>query len=73
MNLAQKAETNKPYTVRYTKVILAGDRLRRYFPDVNMTPRQIEESVYEALEERRQRLEKQKQKDAILKKGGPTR
>ena len=57
----------------YTKVILAGDRLRRYFPDVNMTPRQIEESVYEALEERRQRLEKQKQKDAILKKGGPTR
>lgn len=57
----------------YTKVILAGDRLRRYFPDVNMTPRQIEESVYEALEERRQRLEKQKQKDAILKKSGPTR
>ena len=57
----------------YTKVILAGDRLRRYFPDVNMTPRQIEESVYEALEERRQRLEKQKQKEAILKKGGPTR
>lgn len=55
------------------KVILAGDRLRRYFPDVNMTPRQIEESVYEALEERRQRLEKQKQKEAILKKGGPTR
>ena len=57
----------------YTKVILAGDRLRRYFPDVNMTPRQIEESIYEALEERRQRLEKQKQKDAILKKSGPTR
>ena len=65
-----KGEQARP---EYTKVILAGDRLRRYFPDVNMTPRQIEESVYEALEERRQRLEKQKQKEAILKKGGPTR
>ena len=65
-----KGEQERP---EYTKVILAGDRLRRYFPDVNMTPRQIEESVYEALEERRQRLEKQKQKEAILKKGGPTR
>ena len=65
-----KGEQERP---EYTKVILAGDRLRRYFPVVNMTPRQIEESVYEALEERRQRLEKQKQKEAILKKGGPTR
>ena len=65
-----KGEQERP---EYTKVILAGDRLRRYFPDVNMTPRQIEESVYEALEERRQRLQKQKQKEAILKKGGPTR
>ena len=65
-----KGEQERP---EYTKVILAGDRLRRYFPDVNMTPRQIEEGVYEALEERRQRLEKQKQKEAILKKGGPTR
>ena len=65
-----RGEQERP---EYTKVILAGDRLRRYFPDVNMTPRQIEESVYEALEERRQRLEKQKQKEAILKKGGPTR
>ena len=65
-----KGEQERP---EYTKVILAGDRLRRYFPDVNMTPRQIEESVYEALEERRQRLEKQKQKEAILKKGGPTK
>ena len=65
-----KGEQERP---EYTKVILAGDRLRRYFPDVNITPRQIEESVYEALEERRQRLEKQKQKEAILKKGGPTR
>ena len=65
-----KGEQERP---EYTKVVLAGDRLRRYFPDVNMTPRQIEESIYEALEERRQRLEKQKQKDAILKRGGPTR
>ena len=65
-----KGEQERP---EYTKVILAGDRLRKYFPDVTMTPRQIEESVYEALEERRQRLEKQKQKEAFLKKGGPTR
>ena len=52
-----------------TKVILTGDRLRKYFPDVSMTPREIEESVYEALEERRQRQEKLKQKEAIFKKG----
>ena len=57
----------------YTKVVLAGDRLRRYFPDVTMTPREIEESVYEALEERRQRLEKQKQKETIFKKNSPAR
>ena len=48
-----------------TTVILAGDRLRRYFPDVTMTPREIEESVYEALEERRQRQEKLKQKNDV--------
>lgn len=47
-----KREQERP---EYTKIILAGDRLRRYFPDVNMTPRQIGESVYEALEERRKR------------------
>ena len=47
-----------------TKVILTGDRLRKYFPDVNMTPREIEESVYEALEERRQRQLKDKTKSA---------
>lgn len=45
-----------------TKVVLTGDRLRKYFPDVSMTPRQIEDSVYDALEERRQRQEKAKQK-----------
>ena len=54
----------------HTKVILSGDRLRKYFPDVSMTPREIEESVYDALEERRQRQEKSKQKEAIFKKGG---
>ena len=57
-----------------TKVILTGDRLRKYFPDVSMTPREIEESVYSALEERRQRQLKEQQKAAIFKRGGgPTR
>ena len=50
-----------------TKVILTGDRLRKYFPDVSMTPRQIEDSVYDALEERRQRLEKARQKSELFK------
>ena len=49
-----------------TKVILTGDRLRKYFPDVTMTPRQIENSVYDALEERRQRQEKARQKSEIF-------
>ena len=58
-----------------TKVILTGDRLRKYFPDVSMTPREIEESVYDALEERRQRQEKMKQKSEIFKdkKASPER
>ena len=51
-----------------TKIVLRGDRLRKYFPDVTMTPREIEDSVYDALEERRQRLEKQKQKAEIFNK-----
>ena len=55
-----------------TKVILTGDRLRKYFPDVSMTPREIEESVYSALEERRQRQMKEQQKAAIFKRGGPS-
>ena len=59
-----KGEQERP---QYTKVILAGDRLRKYFPDVSMTPREIEDSVYDALEERRQRQEKQKQKEDIFK------
>ena len=65
-----KGEQERP---EHTKIILTGDRLRKYFPDVSMTPREIEESIYDALEERRQRLEKQKQKEAILNKNGPTR
>ena len=60
-----KGEQERP---EYTKVILAGDRLRKYFPDVSMTPREIEESVYDALEERRQRQLKAQQKETIFKK-----
>lgn len=57
-----------------TKVILTGDRLRKYFPDVSMTPREIEDSVYDALEERRQRQEKARQKSEIFKdKKSPVR
>ena len=57
-----------------TKIVLTGDRLRKYFPDVSMTPREIEDSVYDALEERRQRQEKAKQKAEIFKdKKAPVR
>lgn len=48
-----------------TKVTLGGDRLRRYFPDTSMTPLAIVESIYSALEERRQREERMKQKTEI--------
>ena len=51
-----------------TKIVLKGDRLRKYFPDVTMTPLAIENSIYDALEERRQRQEKQKQKSEIFNK-----
>ena len=51
-----------------TKIVLRGDRLRKYFPDVSMTPREIEDSVYDALEMRRQMLEKAKQKAEIFGK-----
>ena len=57
-----------------TKIVLRGDRLRKYFPDVSMTPREIENSVYDALEERRQRVEKAAQKADIFKgKKAPVR
>ena len=65
-----KGEQERP---EVTKVILTGDRLRKYFPDVTMTPREIEESVYDALEERRQRQIKQQEKSAIFRKSGPSR
>lgn len=56
-----------------TKIVLRGDRLRKYFPDVSMTPLEIEESVYSALEERRQRLEKAKQKAELFAKKEPVK
>ena len=52
-----------------TKVILSGDLLRKYYPDVSMTPREIEEDIYGKLERCRQMDEKQKAKDSIFKKG----
>lgn len=57
------------------RIVLRGDRLRKYFPNVEMTPREIEESIYDALEERRQRQERQRQKTEIFKPGkaAPTR
>ena len=63
---AANEQANDRENAYETKVILKGDRLRRYFPDVSMTPREIEESIYSALEERRQREEKKKLKSAIL-------
>ena len=58
-----------------TKVTLGGDRLRKYFPDTTMTPAAIVESIYDALEERRQREERMKQKNGLLHadKNGPVR
>ncbi len=49
------------------KVILTGDRLRKYYPDVSMTPREIEEDIYSKLERCRQMDEKQKAKAELLK------
>lgn len=51
-----------------TKIVLRGDRLRKYFPDVSMTPREIEDSVYDALEMRRQMQVRAKQKAEIFGK-----
>ena len=50
-----------------TKIVLRGDRLRKYFPDVSMTTLGIENSIYDALEERRQRQAKEKAKAEIFK------
>ncbi|MBR0313402.1 MAG: hypothetical protein IJQ98_13520, partial [Oscillospiraceae bacterium] len=60
-----KGEQERP---EETKIVLRGDRLRKYFPDVSMTPREIEDSIYSALEERRQRQLHQQQKPNLLKR-----
>ena len=54
------------------KIMLGGDRLRRYFPDVTMSAMAIVESIYSALEERRQREARMKQKTEILHPGKPS-
>ena len=64
---ASKTEQDKENSYE-TKIVLRGDRLRKYFPDVSMTPLAIENSIYDALEERRQRQEKAKQKADIFSK-----
>ena len=69
-------EFNSPRENLYSlKVTLGGDRLRRYFPDVTMPALAITESIYSALEERRQREARMKQKTEILhpSKPAPTR
>lgn len=52
------------------RVILRGDRLKQYFPDSSMTPREVEDSIYSALEERRQRQERLKKKAELFKDHG---
>lgn len=69
-------EFNSPRENLYSlKITLGGDRLRRYFPDVTMPTLAITESIYSALEERRQREARMKQKTEILhpSKPAPTR
>ena len=65
---AKSAEPQDRENSYETKIVLRGDRLRKYFPDVSMTPLAIENSIYDALEERRQREEKAKQKAEIFNK-----
>ena len=65
-------EFNSPRENLYSlKITLGGDRLRRYFPDVTMPALAITESIYSALEERRQRVARMKQKTEILHPGKP--
>ena len=65
-------EFNSPRENLYSlKITLGGDRLRRYFPDVTMPALAITESIYSALEERRQREARMKQKTEILHPGKP--
>ena len=65
-------EFNSPRENLYSlKITLGGDRLRRYFPDVTMPALAIVESIYSALEERRQREIHAQQKKDILHPGKP--
>ena len=65
-------ESNTPReSMQSLKIMLGGDRLRRYFPDVTMSAMAIVESIYSALEERRQREIRAKQKTEILHPGKP--
>ena len=65
-------EFNSPRENLYSlKITLGGDRLRRYFPDVTMPALAITESIYSALEERRQHEARMKQKTEILHPGKP--
>ena len=66
--IAHNSQRDSMYS---TKVTLGGDRLRKYFPDVSMTPDEIVDSIYSALEERRQREARLKQKLGILHPGKP--
>lgn len=50
------------------KVILTGDRLRRYYPDVTMTPREIEVDIYDKLDRCKKINERQAAKSEIFKK-----
>ena len=67
--IAHNSQRDSMYS---TKVVLGGDRLRKYFPDVSMTPDEIVDSIYSALEERRQREARMKQKTEILHPGKPS-
>lgn len=65
-------ESNTPReSMQSLKIMLGGDRLRRYFPDVTMSAMAIVESIYSALEERRQREIHAQQKKDILHPGKP--
>ena len=66
--IAHNSQRDSMYS---TKVVLGGDRLRKYFPDVSMTPDEIVDSIYSALEERRQREARMKQKTEIVHPGKP--
>ena len=61
----QEADSGKQERPEFTKIVLTGDRLRKYYPDVSMTPREIEEDIYSKLEFFRQRDERAKNKPQL--------